>query len=97
MQCSNRNSLQPTRVCFFSYAAIQTLKVERGTALADLLIGMHELVLNLELPPSARAFLLDHMAQIEYRLSTSASERIQLAALLGAVKAAVEISQITTA
>ena len=76
-----------------AHAAIQTLKVERGTALADLLNGMHDLVLHLELPPPARAFLLDQMAQIEYRLSTSASERIQLAALLGAVKGAVELSQ----
>ncbi|WFD43497.1 Subunit of heteropentameric Replication factor C (RF-C) [Malassezia psittaci] len=80
-----------------AYQTIQTLKVERGTALADLLIGMHELVLNLELPAHARAFLLDHMAQIEYRLSTSASERIQLAALLGAVKAAVDLSQTSSA
>ncbi|WFC94715.1 Subunit of heteropentameric Replication factor C (RF-C) [Malassezia brasiliensis] len=78
-----------------AYQTIQTLKVERGTALADLLNGMHDLVLHLELPPPARAFLLDQMAQIEYRLSTSASERIQLAALLGAVKGAVELSQAT--
>lgn len=69
--------------------------MEKGTALADLLNGMHDLVLALELPPHARAYLLDQMAQIEYRLSTSASERIQLAALLGAVKAAVDLSQRT--
>ncbi|WFD40648.1 Subunit of heteropentameric Replication factor C (RF-C) [Malassezia japonica] len=78
-----------------AYQTIQTLKVEKGTALADLLNGMHDLVLALELPPHARAYLLDQMAQIEYRLSTSASERIQLAALLGAVKAAVDLSQRT--
>ena len=73
-------------------AAIQTLRVEKGLALTDLLTGMHALVLSLELPPPARVFLLDHMAQIEYRLSTNASERVQLSALLASVKAAVELA-----
>ena len=73
-------------------AAIQTLRVEKGLALTDLLTGMHALVLSLELPPHARVFLLDHMAQIEYRLSTNASERVQLSALLASVKAAVELA-----
>ncbi|WFD33070.1 Subunit of heteropentameric Replication factor C (RF-C) [Malassezia sp. CBS 17886] len=76
-----------------AYRTIQGLKTEKGTALADLLNGMHELVLSLELPAHARIFLMDQMAQIEYRLSTGASERVQLSALLAAVKAAVELSQ----
>lgn len=93
--CSSKNLPPPTKVrCrTLSHTAIQSLKVERGTALTDLLNGVYDMVLHLELPPNARAYLLDQMAQIEYRLSTSASERIQLAALLGAVKAAVELSQ----
>ena len=74
-------------------AAAQALKTEKGTALTDLLSGMYDLVMQLELPPHARAYLLDHMAQIEHRLSTSASERVQLSALLAAVKATVELSQ----
>lgn len=69
------------------------LKTEKGTALTDLLTGMLDLVMSLELSPASRAYLLDQMAQIEYRLSTNASERIQVSALLGSVKAAVEISQ----
>lgn len=72
---------------------MQALKTDRGTALADLLTGLRPLVMELELPPHARAFLLDHMAQIEYRLSTNANERIQLSALLAAVKATVELAQ----
>lgn len=73
--------------------AVNALRTSRGIAPTDLLTGMHELVMSLELPPHARVFLLDQMAQIEYRLSSGASERIQLSALLGAVKAAVDISQ----
>ncbi|WFD35387.1 Subunit of heteropentameric Replication factor C (RF-C) [Malassezia cuniculi] len=72
---------------------IHALRTSRGIAPTDLLTGMHELVMNLELPAHARVFLLDQMAQIEYRLSTGASERVQLSALLGAVKAAIDISQ----
>lgn len=75
-----------------AFQTIQTLRVEKGLALTDLLTGMHALVLSLELPPHARVFLLDHMAQIEYRLSTNASERVQLSALLASVKAAVELA-----
>ena len=73
---------------------VHALRTARGIAPMDLLTGMYELVMALELPPHARAFLLDHMSQIEYRLATGASERIQLSALLGAVKAAVDLSQI---
>lgn len=73
--------------------AIQSLKVDKGTALADLLTGMHALVMTLELPAHARAYLLDQMATIEYRLSTNASERLQLSALLASVKVAVELAQ----
>ncbi|KAL4398811.1 Subunit of heteropentameric Replication factor C (RF-C) [Malassezia pachydermatis] len=76
-----------------AYQTIQMLKTEKGTALTDLLTGMLDLVMSLELSPASRAYLLDQMAQIEYRLSTNASERIQVSALLGSVKAAVEISQ----
>jgi len=54
---------------------------------------MHALVMSLELPPNARAYLLDQMATIEYRLSTNASERVQLSALLASVKVAVELAQ----
>lgn len=74
-------------------SAIQSLKIDKGTALTDLLTGMHSLVMSLELPAHARAYLLDQMATIEYRLSTNASERVQLSALLASVKVAVELAQ----
>ncbi|WFD20297.1 Subunit of heteropentameric Replication factor C (RF-C) [Malassezia caprae] len=76
-----------------AYQTIQSLKIDKGTALADLLTGMHALVMSLELPANARAYLLDQMATIEYRLSTNASERVQLSALLASVKVAVELAQ----
>ncbi|KAG5647881.1 Subunit of heteropentameric Replication factor C (RF-C) [Asterophora parasitica] len=74
------------------HAVISTLKTERGLALQDLLTGAYEYVETIELKPHARVYLLDHLATTEHRLSTGASEKIQLTALLGAFKNSVELS-----
>lgn len=47
--------------------------------------------MTLELAPSARVYILDHMADIEYRLSTNATERIQLSTLIASIKAGIEL------
>jgi replication factor C subunit 3/5 len=75
-----------------SYQKINALKTERGLALQDLITGAYEYVETLEFKPSARIYLLDHFATTEHRLSTGGDEKIQLSALLGAFKMAVEIS-----
>ncbi|KAM6497118.1 P-loop containing nucleoside triphosphate hydrolase protein [Amanita muscaria] len=75
-----------------SYRMITTLKTERGLALQDLITGAYEYLETIEVKPHAKIYLLDHLATTEYRLSTGASEKIQLTALLGAFKMAVEIS-----
>ncbi|KAJ6515053.1 P-loop containing nucleoside triphosphate hydrolase protein [Mycena vitilis] len=75
-----------------SYTRITTMKMERGLALQDLLTGTYDYIESLELKPHARIYLLDHLATTEHRLSTGASEKIQLTALLGAFKNAVELS-----
>ena len=72
---------------------MQSLKVSKGIALTDLITGMHEMIMSLELPANARIFLMDQLAQIEYRLSTGASERVQLTAVIAAMKGAVDLSQ----
>ncbi|KAJ6619862.1 P-loop containing nucleoside triphosphate hydrolase protein [Mycena sp. CBHHK59/15] len=75
-----------------SYTMITAMKTERGLALQDLLTGAFEYIEGLELKPHARVYLLDYLATTEHRLSTGASEKIQLTALLGAFKNAVELS-----
>ncbi|KAF8202285.1 P-loop containing nucleoside triphosphate hydrolase protein [Pholiota molesta] len=75
-----------------SYQMITKLKTERGLALQDLLTGAYEYLDTLELKPRARIYLLDHLATAEHRLSTGGSEKMQLTALLGAFKNAVELS-----
>lgn len=69
-----------------------TMKVQKGMALADMVSGIYDFLMTLKLPPSSRVYLLDQLGQIEHRLSTGGSERIQLTALLGAVKMSVELA-----
>ncbi|KAH8833093.1 P-loop containing nucleoside triphosphate hydrolase protein [Flagelloscypha sp. PMI_526] len=75
-----------------AYTMINKMKVERGLALPDLLSGAFDYIDGLDLKPHARVYLLDMLSTIEYRLSTGASEKLQLTALLGAFKNAVELS-----
>jgi len=75
-----------------SYQMISALKTERGLALQDLITGAYEYVETIEFKPHARIYLLDYLATTEHRLSTGANEKIQLTALLGAFKTAVELS-----
>ncbi|KAJ7623161.1 P-loop containing nucleoside triphosphate hydrolase protein [Roridomyces roridus] len=74
------------------YTLINAMKTERGLALQDLLTGTYEYIESLDLKPHARIYLLDHLATTEHRLSTGASEKIQLTSLLGAFKHAVELT-----
>ncbi|KAG1746531.1 P-loop containing nucleoside triphosphate hydrolase protein [Suillus paluster] len=75
-----------------SYQMISAMKTERGLALQDLISGTYEYVETIEFKPQARVYLLDFLATTEHRLSTGASEKMQLSALLGAFKNAVELS-----
>ncbi|KAG8977120.1 hypothetical protein FRB90_008911 [Tulasnella sp. 427] len=75
-----------------SHNKINQLKVERGLALQDLISGVYEYIDTIDFPPYTRIYLLDHLATTEHRLSTGGSERLQLTALLGAFKNAIEIS-----
>ncbi|EMD39294.1 hypothetical protein CERSUDRAFT_152406 [Gelatoporia subvermispora B] len=75
-----------------SHKMISALKVERGLALPDLINGVYEYIETVDFKPNARIYLLDILATIEHRLSTGANEKIQLTALLGAFKNAVELT-----
>ncbi|KAI9028653.1 P-loop containing nucleoside triphosphate hydrolase protein [Hyaloraphidium curvatum] len=75
-----------------AYSRIQNLKVERGYALADILTEVHEFVHGLEMPPNCRVFVLDRMAEIEHRLNTGCTEKIQLGALIGAFSIATDLA-----
>ncbi|KAK0214777.1 P-loop containing nucleoside triphosphate hydrolase protein [Armillaria fumosa] len=75
-----------------AHQMISTMKTERGLALQDLITGAYEFIEGIDLKPTARIYLLDHLATTEHRLSTGGSEKIQLTALLSAFKNAMELS-----
>merc|ERR1712060_418777 len=66
----------------FEHAA--QLMAEKALALQDVLTGLHEYVLLLELPDALiKANLVAALSDVELRLSTGTSEKIQLAGLVG--------------
>jgi len=62
---------------------IRDLCTTKGYALSDILKDLTDLLVGMELPPEAAAIIYDDMSTIEWRLATGASEKIQLAALVG--------------
>ncbi len=73
-------------------AAVRTLQLDKGLSLVDLLQALHGLVLRLQLPPAALAFLLPKLADVERALTLGASEKLQLGATAGAFVIAKEIA-----
>ncbi|XP_077510513.1 replication factor C subunit RfC3 [Amblyomma americanum] len=72
----------------FSYSHISKLKVGKGLALQDVLTQVHLYVHRIELPDRVKMYLIDKMAEIEYRLAAGTSEKIQLSSLISAFQVA---------
>ncbi|KAF7272890.1 hypothetical protein GWI33_014368 [Rhynchophorus ferrugineus] len=72
---------EDVNVCFKN---IQELKKLKGLALTDIVTEVHKFVHRIELPFKTLTTLLDKMADIEYRLSHGANEKIQLIGLISA-------------
>jgi replication factor C subunit 3/5 len=74
-----------------AYERIQTLKTQKGLSLQDILTEVHLLVHRLDLPERVKIHLLVKMADLEHRLLSGASEKIQLGALLAAFQVTREM------
>ncbi|RKP27781.1 P-loop containing nucleoside triphosphate hydrolase protein [Syncephalis pseudoplumigaleata] len=75
-----------------AYSKINHMRIDKGLALADIITEVHEHLGNTELPTETRIYLLDHLAEVEHRLSGGANESIQLSTMLGHFKIAMEIA-----
>lgn len=75
-----------------SFKRIQDIKVNYGLALQDIISGIYDYLRTVLLEKTAQVYIMDQLSQIEYRLSTGATEKIQLSSLLGSFKIAVEIT-----
>ncbi|XP_046840835.1 replication factor C subunit 5-like isoform X2 [Xenia sp. Carnegie-2017] len=74
-----------------SYHNIMELKTRKGLALDDILAEVHTYVHRVDFPAVVRMQLLDKMANVEHRLASGTSEKIQLGSLLAAFQVARDI------
>ncbi|MCP9258560.1 Replication factor C subunit 5 [Dirofilaria immitis] len=68
-----------------AYTKIEEIRNERAFALSDILNSMHDFIFRLVIPSELLSRLIICMADIEYHLSLGCSDRLQLAALIGAL------------
>ncbi|KNZ47471.1 replication factor C subunit 3/5 [Puccinia sorghi] len=78
-----------------SFKRIQDIKINYGLALQDIISGIYDYLRTIVFERNAQIYILDQLSQIEHRLSTGATEKIQLSSLLGSFRIAVEISSKT--
>lgn len=79
---------------FFSrHKAVLEMMTENGYAIVDLVRELHAFSSRLELSNTQRIFLLENLADVEYRLTGSASEKVQLAGLVAVFQVCWSSSQ----
>ncbi len=70
---------------------INTLKANKGLALADILTALGERLADLEVPPQTRITWLQGLADVEHRLSGGGSEVVQTGGVVGVVRNGCEL------
>ena len=71
-----------------AYGNLTKLKTEKGLALQDIIESAHEFIHKIDFPVEIRIFILDKMAEIEERLASGTSEKIQTSSLVSAFQQA---------
>lgn len=67
-----------------AYEHVQGLKYSHSYALQDIVTDVARYLDQLEIPRTVRIFLLRKIAELEYRLTTSENEKLQLCSLIAA-------------
>ncbi|KAI9924326.1 hypothetical protein MW887_007276 [Aspergillus wentii] len=70
---------------------VNTLKMNKGLALADILSALGDQLQQLEVPAQTRVTWLEGLAEIEWRLSGGGSEVMQTGGLVGVVRNGCEL------
>ncbi|KAI9882412.1 MAG: tRNA (adenine(58)-N(1))-methyltransferase non-catalytic subunit trm6 [Watsoniomyces obsoletus] len=70
---------------------INTLKANKGLALADILTALGERLVDLEVPPQTRITWLAGLADVEHRLSGGGGEVVQTGGVVGVVRNGCEL------
>lgn len=72
---------------------VNSLKANKGLALADIVTAVSEGLAQLEVPPQTRVAWLEGLAEVEYRLSGGAGETVQTGGLVGVVRNGVDLME----
>ncbi|KAK4987487.1 Subunit of heteropentameric Replication factor C (RF-C) [Elasticomyces elasticus] len=86
-----RDTLLSTSDVTSCLTTINTLKANKGLALADILTALGEQLSELDVPTQTRVSWLEGLAEVEYRLSGGGSEGVQTGGLVGVVRGGCEI------
>ena len=70
---------------------INTLKANRGLALADILTALGEELVRLEVPAQTRVIWVEGLAEVESRLAGGGSESVQTGGMVGVVRNGCEV------
>lgn len=70
---------------------INTLKVARGLALADIITALSEEVSQMQVKPEVMITWLDGLSQIEHRVAGGGAEGVQTGAVVGIIRNGVEL------
>ncbi|KAF9354063.1 hypothetical protein BGX34_011238 [Mortierella sp. NVP85] len=76
-----------------AYSTVSYLKTIKGMALQDILTEVYNYLELVDMPTNSRVYLLDKMADVEFKLSMGASEKLQLSSLIGSFRIAAELMQ----
>ncbi|CAG8446236.1 1760_t:CDS:10 [Ambispora leptoticha] len=76
-----------------AYSMMMKIKTEKGIALQDIIMDIYKYLESYQLPADVRIYLLDNLANIDYRLAKGGTEKFQVSALLGTFKNALELVQ----
>ncbi|PGH05716.1 hypothetical protein AJ79_06732 [Helicocarpus griseus UAMH5409] len=71
---------------------IQTLKSNKGLALADILTAISTELQRIEVPPATRVVWMEGLADIEWRLAGGGGEVVQTGGLVGVVRGGCELA-----
>lgn len=70
---------------------LNTIKMNKGLALADILSALAEQLQQLEVPAQTRVTWLQGLAEIEWRLSGGGSETMQTGGMVGVIRNGCEL------
>ena len=72
---------------------IETLKANKGLALADIVTALGERLQEINVPAQTRVAWLQGLADIEYRLSGGGGEVVQTGGMIGVVRIGCELME----